>query len=268
STELHSWHLPASELTKRHPVTLRGLLSMTSGIGVHGFEGYEPGEPLPNLNQILDGSPPAHPLPVRVETVPGSEFFYSGGGYEIVEALIQDATGRSFAAVADQLVFQPMALRDSLFAQPLPKDRLSQAAIGRHRDGDPLPGGSRIQPELAAAGLWSMPSDLARLLIDLSASYRGEFGHLLKPSTAQAMFTHQNGRLYGLGVAIGGSGTSLVAGKAGENLGFQGYLLIFPETGQGIVVMTNSERGTVLAKALIWRAAVVYRWPTLSELPD
>ena len=268
STELHSWHLPASDLAKGHPVTLRGLLSMTGGIGVHGFNSYEPGEPLPNLNQILDGSPPAHPLPVRVETVPGSGFFYSGGGYEIVEALIHDATGRSFAAAADQLVFQPMALRDSLFAQPLPKDRLSQAAIGHHRDGDPLPGGSRIQPELAAAGLWSMPSDLARLLIDLSASYRGEFGHLLKPSTVQAMFTHQNGHLYGLGVAIDGSGTSLVVAKAGENLGFQGYLLIFPETGQGIVVMTNSEHGTILAKALIWRAAGVYRWPPLSELPD
>ncbi|HEY2892143.1 MAG TPA: serine hydrolase domain-containing protein [Dongiaceae bacterium] len=267
-TELRTWHLPASDLTKDHAVTLRGLLSMTGGIGVPGFSGYEPGDVLPSLNQILDGAPPAHSPPVRVEYVPGSRYAYSGGGYEIVQALIQDASGEPFVAVPDDLVLKPLGMASSLFAQPLPPDRLAHAAMGHHGDGDALPGGSRLIPEIAAGGLWSTPSDLARLLIDLAASYRGEQGHLLKPATAQAMFAHQNGGSYGLGGAIVGSGHSLVLMKRGQNVGFQGYLLIYPETGQGIVVMTDSDHGTTLAEALIRRAAAVYRWPPLDDLAD
>jgi CubicO group peptidase (beta-lactamase class C family) len=267
-SELRSWHLPASDLTKGHPVTLRGLLGMTGGTGVPGFTGYEPGDILPGLNQILDGAPPAHSPPVRVEYVPGSRYIYSGGGYEIVQALIQDASGQGFAAAADALVFRPAGMSRSLFAQPLPPDLMSSAAMGHHGDGDALPGGSRLIPELAAGGLWSTPSDLAHLLLDLAASYRGEAGHLLPPATAKAMFTRQNGGPYGLGGALGGTGKSLVLMKRGQNVGFQGYLLIFPETGQGIVVMTDSDHGTTLAEALIRRAAAVYRWPALGELAD
>ncbi len=266
--ELRSWQLPASELTRGHPVTLRGLLSMTAGIGVPFYTGYEPGEPLPDLNQILDGAPPARSQPVQIERVPGSAYAYSGGSFEVVEALIRDAAGEPFARAAEDLVLRPAGMADSLFAQPLPAGRLKQAAIGRHGDGDPLPGGSRVEPALAAAGLWTTPSDMARLLIDLSASYRGEFGHLLKPSTALALFTRQNGGPYGLGAAVSGAGKSLVLMKRGQNVGFQCYLLIFPETGQGMVVMTDSDHGTTLAEALIRRAAAVYRWPALGELLD
>ncbi len=267
-TELRSWHLPASDLAKGHAVTLRGLLSMTGGIGVPGFTGYEPGDALPSLNQILDGAPPAHSPPVRLEYVPGSRYAYSGGGYEIVQALIQDATGETFPAATVALVLKPLGMASSLFAQPLPPDRLTHAAMGHHGDGDALPGGSRLIPELAAGGLWSTPSDFARLLIDLAASYRGEEGHLLKPATAQAMFTRQNSGSYGLGGALAGSGHSLMLMKRGQNVGFQGYLLIYPESGQGIVVMTDSDHGTTLAEALIRRAAAVYRWPPLSDLAD
>ena len=91
---------------------------------------------------------------------------------------------------------------------------------------------------------------------------------MLKPATAQAMLTRQNGGPYGLGGAIAGSGHSLVLMKRGQNVGFQGYLLIYPETGQGIVVMTDSDYGTTLAEALIRRAAAVYRWPPLGDLAD
>jgi CubicO group peptidase (beta-lactamase class C family) len=268
TSTLHSWHLPESDLTKGHPVTLRGLLSMTGGIGVPGFAGYEPGDPLPSLTQILDGVPPAHSPPVRVAYVPGRRYAYSGGGYQIVQAAIQDSTGASFAAAAETFVLKPAGMSHSAFAQPLPPDLLKTAAMGHHGDGDPLPGGSRLIPELSAGGLWSTPSDLARLLLDLAASYRGEAGHLLTSPMARTMFTRQNGGPDGLGAAIGGSGHALVLMKRGQNVGFESYLLIFTETGQGIVVMTDSDNGTTLAEALIRRSAAVYRWPALGQLAD
>lgn len=263
-----SWHLPASDLSKGHPVTLRGLLSMTGGIGVPGFTGYEPGDPLPSLMQILDGVPPAHSPPVRVEYAPGSRYAYSGGGYEIVQVLIEDVTGQDFASAAQALVLKPADMRHSLFAQPLPPALLKDAAMGHHGDGDPLPGGSRLIPELAAGGLWSTPGDLAQLLVDLAASYRGDEAHLLSHAMARSMFTRQNGGPDGLGAAIAGSGQSLVLMKRGQNVGFESYLLIFPATLQGMVVMTDSDNGTTLAEALIRRTAAVYRWPALGQLAD
>ena len=97
NAELVSWHILESELTKEHPVTLRGLLSMTGGVGVPGYLGYAPRSPLPDLVQILDGAPPAKSPPVRVERVPGQSYAYSGGGYEIVQAIIEDRTRLKFA---------------------------------------------------------------------------------------------------------------------------------------------------------------------------
>ncbi len=107
NAKLTSWRVPANELDAEHKVTLRGLLSMTGGIGVPGFIGYGPGAPLPTLTQILDGAPPANSPPVTVVAVPGSAYRYSGGGYEIVEALMQDVTAKPFPALMRELVLDP-----------------------------------------------------------------------------------------------------------------------------------------------------------------
>lgn len=265
---LSSWHIPDSELARGHPVTLRGLLSMTGGIGVPGYVGYEPGATLPSLLQILDGVPPANSPPVRGEYAPGSRYAYSGGGYEIVQAIIQDVTQEPFEEALQDLVFRPADMADSLFAQPLPDTLVSRAATGHYADGSELPGSWCVVPELAAGGLWSTPTDLAKLLIEVARAYRGEANPLLDRETARAMFVPQNGGPYGLGGAVSGSGRSLVLMKRGQNVGYQSYMMIFPETGQGIVVMTGSDHGTTLATALIHRAAVVYGWPPFGELPD
>jgi CubicO group peptidase (beta-lactamase class C family) len=271
NADLVSWRVPADDRTRGGgpPVTLRGFLSMTGGIGVPGYLGYEPGAPLPTLVQILDGVPPANSPPVRVEYVPGSRYAYSGGGYEIAQALVQDATHRSFADALQDLVLRPAGMEDSTFAQPLPAALAARAATGHRADGAELPGGGwRVMPELAAGGLWSTPADLARLLIEIIGAYRGEESRLLEPAIARAMVTPQNGGPYGLGGAVAGSGRSLVLMKRGQNIGYQGYMLVFPETGQGMVVMTGSDNGTTLATALIRRAAAVYGWPPLGALLD
>lgn len=266
--DLTAWRVPASALTRDHPVTLRGLLSMTAGIGVPGYLGYPSGAPLPSLIQILDGARPANSTPVRVEAVPGSRYAYSGGGYEIVQALIEAKTGASFQDAVAALVFGPAGMPDSVFRQPPSADMIAHAATGHDSRGVELPGRWRVVPELAAGGLWSTPGDLAKLLVALVRAYRGEPGALLHKRTARAMMTRQNGGHYGLGGAVAGSGRSLVLMKRGQNIVYQGYMLVFPQTGQGIVVMTGSDNGTTLATALIRRAAAIYRWPPLGRLED
>jgi hypothetical protein len=82
------------------------------------------------------------------------------------------------------------------------------------------------------------------------------------------MLTPQNGGPDGLGAALGGSGRDLVLMKRGQNIGYQCYMLVFPETGQGVVIMTGSDNGTTLANALMRRAAVGLHWPPLGALLD
>lgn len=178
-----------------------------------------------------------------------------------MQALVEDATGQSFADALQALVLLPAGMTASLFAQPLPTALAAQAAPGHDASGGELPGRWRVFPELAAAGLWSTPTDLARLLVQIARAYRGAAHGLLEPWAARAMLTRQNGGPYGLGAAVAGSGRSLVLMKSGQNVGYQGYMLVFPEAGQGMVVMTGSDNGNMLSTALIRRAAAVYRWP-------
>jgi CubicO group peptidase (beta-lactamase class C family) len=265
---LTGWRVPENDFTRDHPVTLRQLLSMTAGVGVPGYPGYEPGQKLPTLQQILDGAPPANSPPVRVEAIPGSRYAYSGGGFEIVQALIEATTKVKFQDALQDLLLRPAGMANSYFPQPLPGELVRRAATGHDANGNELPGGWRVVPELAAGGLWTSAMDLAHLSLELERAYRGESGALLTRATAQAMMTQQNGGPYGLGAAVAGNGKNRVLMKRGQNIGYQSYMLLFPETGQGIVVLTGSDNGTTLATALIRRAAAAYQWPLLGPLLD
>jgi CubicO group peptidase (beta-lactamase class C family) len=265
---LTSWHVPANVLDKDHPVTLRGLLSMTAGVGVMGFLGYELGAPLPTLTQILDGTPPANSAPVTVIAVPGSSYHYSGGSYEIAEALIVDTLRTQFIETMDDLVLKPAGMSHSTFAQPLPEEFRAKAVSGHLGDGTEVKGGLHVFPEHAAAGLWSTPTDIANLLLLIGRAWRGESALFLTPDTAREMLKAQNGGPYGLGAAIAESEGALIVMKRGQNVGYQSYLILIPGDGQGMVVMTNSDNGSILAEALIRRAAETYGWPALPAFAD
>jgi CubicO group peptidase (beta-lactamase class C family) len=266
--ELTSWKLPASGQQSKQVVTLRRLLSMTAGVGVPGYPGYERGSPRPSTLEIIDGKPPATSPPVRVQRVPGSAYAYSGGGYQIVQLMIEDATHTSFADAVKRLVLQPVGMLSSTYELSPELTSADSVAQGDLEDGRALPGGWREIPELAAGGLWSTPTDLARLLISISHSYAGQQPALLRRDLARAMLTRSSVGPYGLGVAVAGTGRDLVVMKRGQNVGYQAYMLIFPRSGDGIVIMTGSDNGTALETALIRRAASVCGWPALGPLMD
>jgi CubicO group peptidase (beta-lactamase class C family) len=210
--------------------------------------------------------PPANSPPITVLAEPGSAYAYSGGSYEIAEALMVDTAQAQFADLMDRLVLKPAGMSNSTFAQPLPHERETQAVMGHFADGKEVLGGWHVFPEHAAAGLWSTPTDLANLLLLLSRSWRGASSLFLLPETAREMLTPQNGGPYGLGAAIGTSNGSPILMKRGQNIGYQAYLILLP--GEGMVVMTDSDNDSILAEALIRRAAEAYGWPKLGRLED
>ena len=262
------WKLPSAALAEGHPVTLRRLLAMTGGINVPGYPGYRPGSPLPSLVQILNGAPPANSAAVRIVEPPGTKEIYSGGGYQIVQAAIDSATRARFARVARDTVLVPAGMTVSGFDQPLLSERATNVAAGHTLAGTAMTGGGNVLPELAAAGLWSTPAELARFLIALWQARRSTPGALLTPATIDTMLTPVDGFGYGLGAALRGRGRDLVLMKRGHNIGFHSYMMLFPDTGQGAVVMTNVESGDRVIEPLLRRIAERDAWPPFGPLAD
>jgi CubicO group peptidase (beta-lactamase class C family) len=258
---LTHWSPHDNGLHSEHPVTLRALLSHTAGTTVSGMTGYEPGASLPTVSQILNGQAPANTAPVRVATAPGTQWRYSGGGYVVAQALMSDVTGDAFPALMDRLVLNPAGMTDSKFDQPIARDRLQRAAKGTSPDGSALPGGWRVYPELAAAGLWTTPRDLSRFAIAVARSMRGEEGGLLRAKTAQTMITRGPGN-WGLGVDLGPPDAPRQFSHTGHSIGFTSMLVMYPDTCQGAAVMTNGDEGGWLIQEIMRSIADAYAWPS------
>jgi CubicO group peptidase (beta-lactamase class C family) len=246
---LKSWKVPSNEFNEQSPVTLRGILSHTAGLTVHGFPGYAAGAPVPTVVQVLDGEKPANTAPVRVDTVPGRAWRYSGGGYTVMQLLVQDVTGQAFPDAAKEFVLAKLGMDRSTYEQPLPERLRPQAATG-HNGGVPIAGRYHTYPEMAAAGLWTTPTDLACVAVEVQRTLRGESNRVLSPVDMERMLTPGLGG-YGLGFTIGGSGDARTFSHGGVDEGFQAMLVGYSRIGKGAVVMTNGNRGLALIGELL-----------------
>jgi len=256
---LVSWKIPPSTAAPEAVVTLRELLTHTAGLTVHGFPGYAAGAPIPTLIQVLKGEAPANTDPIRLETPPGSRWNYSGGGYTVMQQLLLDVSHQSFPELLHDTVLAPIGMTRSTYEQPLPAGLRSGAATPYNSDGTPVEGGSHTYPEMAAAGLWTTPTDLARYAIEIQRSLGGDANHVLSTEMTKQMLVSGQGN-YGLGLVIGGSPENPYFTHGGINEGFESRLFAYQRTGDGAVVMTNARGGQSLADAVMRSIASVYGW--------
>lgn len=260
NARLRAWRIPDSPAAEGEPVTLRHLLTHTAGLTVHGFPGYPVGTVLPAAPQILDGAPPANSAAVRIDQRPGMAWRYSGGGFTVAQLLMTDVTGEPFPELMHRLVLAPAGMAQSTFDQPLPGERAGAAALGHRGDGSAIVGGYHVYPEMAAAGLWTTPSDLARWALALSADFNGRGSGLLRHETAVAMLTPGIGN-WGLGIGVAGEGEWLSFSHSGANEGYRALLTAYPRRGDGIVIMTNSDSGDVLFGPVMIAVSRALGWP-------
>lgn len=253
---LERWKLPDSEAGKAQAVTLRRLLAHTGGTNVHGFPGYARGAPVPSLLAILDGTPPANTPAVRITHEPGAGWNYSGGGYAIAQLLVADVTGLPFEEWTTVHWLRPAGMQHSAF-DAAEDFRL---ASGHGLDGKRVAGGHHVYPEAAAAGLWTTPTDLARALVAVHRSINGERGALLPADIARTVMTPVLPG-HAVGFDVGGDAPARWIAKGGDTEGFAGYLVFYPERGDGAVVMTNGAQGATLARDVMRAIAVEEKWP-------
>ncbi|MGZ9583986.1 serine hydrolase domain-containing protein [Paenibacillus marinisediminis] len=251
---LLSWKIPASKYTQHKKVTLRTLLSHQSGVidPERSFHEYRASHGIPSIPDLLEGRTSYCTAPIEVKYEPGSEFQYSDAGFCILEQLIEDVTGRPFKQLMDELVLEPLHMKNSTLHHALLLEGSLNTASGHHKDGRAADGGYPLYPFLAAAGLWSTAADLAKLAVELMDSLQGRSKLGLSPALIQEMTTPQGCAPWtGLGIFLDRSDQQLEFTSLGWGVGYQCMLIAYPYIGNGAVIMTNSDLGVHQNKGII-----------------
>ncbi|MEW5940549.1 MAG: serine hydrolase domain-containing protein [Chloroflexota bacterium] len=268
---LTRWHLPPSEFDANE-VTIRRLLSHTSGIAANDYVGYLPGGPLPSLEESLANGPPRivgrmedfpgtqFVGPTRLVAPPGQEFIYSDSNFVLLQLIVEEVTGEPFAEYMQREVLSPLGLTDSSFARP--PELVARTAVPHDAYGEPIP--DYVFVELAPAGLYLTASDLARFVASALPGAGGEpAGRGVVSSESVRSMTSPaasipglDGWVYADSYGFGYFITTLDNGEyllshSGGNLGWACEFSLYPSTGDGIVIMTNGSLGhEVFAEAL------------------
>lgn len=261
---LETWPLPPSEFDEEK-ITLRQLLSHTAGLSLAAVPEYEAEDRVPALVDALGDT---HNGP-RIISAPGTEWSYSGGGYMLVQLVIEKVTGQAFETYVREAVFEPLGMETSAFAWT---PALRADAATPYDDGEPVPY-FRYAGQ-AAASLNATVADLARLAVagldsEATASRRGRA--VLPPEAIDLMQApapateQQYGVHSGLGYQIWGLHDRWavddvhprMVGHAGQNTGWSATLWVVPETGDGLVVLTDASNGRELWK---WVLCDWARW--------
>lgn len=272
-------------------ITLTQLLSHTSGLetsGSQGFPGYDAHvtNPPSAIRDILAGkTPPTNTLRIELRAFPGQAYCYSGGGLTVVQLILETVTRHSFPDLMQRLVLDPLGMSDSTYRYPTDEDINELCIPGCRADANfarahyvgatPCEVAQRVNPEQAAAGLWSTPTDLLKAVrgVQTSLDERTEAKDTFLPRhVAQTMLEEvQNGLSHGwfVGDGLFGHGghnepgwRCFVVGST-SRLSGAGHGDPPLPPGCGIAVMTNSAQGVPVYRKIVAALCYLQGWTGL-----
>lgn len=255
---LVGWQLEENEHTKDHKVTIRSLLNHTGGINVHGFDGYRISEELPTTIQVLNGE--GNTDRVFVEHKPHEKWKYSGGGYVILQKLIEDLTGEKFIDFMQTEILKPLGMEHSTFQYPIDTMTHKNISSAHYNNGEVVPGGWNNYSELGAGGLWTTAEDLIKYCIEIQQIMAGKENGILKKSTIEEML-NPGLNDWGLGVSVKGKNETLRFSHEGKNEGYFAELIGFANKGDAAVILTNGNSGELVNEFLI-AVSDHFKWNT------
>ena len=254
---LKNWQIPESKFTETEKVTLEKLLTHTAGMTVHGFPGYQQTDTFPEIIDVLNGN--GNTAKIMVDTLPGSIWRYSGGGYTVMEKVVEDVSGLSLDDYMSKNILLPIGMKNSTYQQPISKEYQNNISAAYDGNGKLIKGLWNNYPEQAAAGLWTTPSDLAIYCIEIQNILKGKKDGVLTKETVERMLTkHKND--WGLGPSLEGEKDSLIFGHGGKNAGFTNDMKAYAYQGNAVIVMTNADNGGMLISEIINAVSKYYNW--------
>jgi CubicO group peptidase (beta-lactamase class C family) len=260
---LKRWHLPPSHFSVAG-VTLRRLLSHTAGLSVDGYRGWGPDDIIPTLEQALSGQSNGAGAVTPVAE-PGSRMAYSGGGYTLMQLLVEETAAKPFADYMRDSVLRPLGMNDSSFA--LTPAVLGQASLAYDDIGEETPTPRFV--EVAAGGMYASVEDMACYALASIGSARAV--SVLRPAMLDMMTAPAPGTdgQRGLGYAIQPAGAGFPdgierVGHDGGNRGWQTFFWVSRTKRDGLIVLTNASHGWNVSNQLV---ADWMEWKTGKRLP-
>jgi CubicO group peptidase (beta-lactamase class C family) len=236
---LKGWKLPASDYPS-DGVTIRRLLCHTAGLPLGNvFNLYSPDEPMPSLKESLT-------LSAILFQIPGKGFYYSNVGYNLLELVIEEVTGRNFAEYMKSEILFPLGMYNSDFEWS--EKSLTSAPLGYTLNGRPVP--PYRYPERASGGLIATAEDIARFCVAGMPDFSDQ--RVLSHTSIEQLYFTQVESLgiysavfdaYGFGYYTEWlSDDKLAVSHGGQGTGWMSHFHAVPETGDAIVILTNSQR--------------------------
>lgn len=244
---LKRWHLPKSKFTESNSPTWKQFFNHTSGTNQGGFSDYYEGDVIPTIKQSLLGQIPRYDKEIEFLFTPGTNFEYSGGGYVIVQMALEDTLNKSIAELAQEHLFLPLGLTNTTMIQPNEKGFPTNVASVHDKDGKVIKTGLPITPQIGASGVWSTPTDLAKLSIEIQNALRNKNNKVISHQVAKKVT-----EVTALKNAVGGWGYGWQKSVAynnydwftcnGSNTGVGGSIFATMEDGNGFVILANGEK--------------------------
>lgn len=231
---LKTWKIEDTAVTRNRKITLRLLLSHTTGIHESGPKGYL--DNVPTLDDLLQN--------IHIRYYPGLKRRYSWSGYTIIQKIIEDVTGLSYGDYMSKEILSPLGMDQSSYKTPV------SHVNGHDLFGDEIDGGFRLYPELAASGLWTTPRDISRFLIEIQKIKAGDYVGILSKKSIDEILSYQTGG-WGLGVSLKFEGENLIFRHSGKNAGFTNYFISRVNIGEAIVIMTNGDNAWKLIMEIL-----------------
>ncbi len=254
---LKRWHLPAGDFD-RSKVTIRRILSHTAGLSVKGYHGvFTPNDQLPTLEESLAGYNGSDGG-LHIIQEPGTSYQYSSGGFTLLQLVLEDVTGEPFAKYMQRAIFEPLGMTHSGYTWSAEL----QAAVATPYAADGTAWPQYQYAEQGSGGFYTTAADLARFVAAaMPATNHTPAGRgILRPETVQQMIApaDHTGRAYGLGYEIMPlAGAVDLIGHRGANEGWRALFLMYPPTGDGLVILTNSDAGPKVMAEIVctWSAS-------------
>ncbi|MCC9073843.1 beta-lactamase family protein [Flavobacterium sp. F-65] len=244
---LKRWHLPKSKFTENNSPTWRQFFNHTAGTNQGGFADYYEGDTIPTIKQSLLGQIPRYDKEIEFLFTPGTGWEYSGGGYVIVQMALEDTFNKSIGELAAEYIFKPLGMKNTTMIQPNEKGFSINVALVHDEKGKVIRTGLPITPQVGASGMWSTPTDLAKLSIEIQNALRNKNNKVISHSIAEkvtavsALKNAVGGWGYGWQKTFGYNNYDWFSCN-GSNTGVGGNILATMENGNGMVYLANGEK--------------------------
>ncbi|MFN7100338.1 MAG: serine hydrolase domain-containing protein [Flavobacterium sp.] len=244
---LKRWHLPKSKFTENNSPTWKQFFNHTAGTSQGGFADYYEGDTIPTIEQSLLGQIPRYDKEIEFLFTPGTSFEYSGGGYTIIQMALEDTLKKSIAELAAEHIFGPLGLKHTTMTQPSENGFPTNVALVHDENGKVIRSGLPITPQVGASGMWSTPTDLAKISIEIQNALRNKNNKVISNTVAKkvtevtALKNAVGGWSYGWQKSFGYNNYDWFSCN-GSNTGVGGNILATMTDGNGVVYLANGEK--------------------------